>query len=107
DDKGFLVGEYWMQNAQFLHGFVADQSVYLPVDFPDALETQPLDISNTGSIVGSYVDSSGAGHGFVLEQTHYSTFDIPGASSTAAWAINNRGVVVGNYVDSSGFNHGF
>ena len=59
-------------------------------------------ISDEGSIVGSYVDSSNREHGFVSHGTKYEILDVPGSLATFADDINDMGDIVLGWVDSSG-----
>lgn len=73
----------------------------------NALQTNPVGLNNSGTVVGYYVDSSYNNHGFTYQNAKLTTFDVPKATSTKAVGINDRGEIVGNYTDASGTTHGF
>lgn len=81
---------------------------YATVDFPGAMQTT-LDggPSPRGTMIGSYVDSSGDTHGFMLEKGIFTTFDPPGSVYTAPIWISPQGTIVGGYYDSDFVQHGF
>jgi probable HAF family extracellular repeat protein len=54
-------------------------------------------INDAGQIVGTYVDTGGAGGGFLRSGGTYTQIDIPGSYDTQIWGINNEGQVVGTY----------
>ena len=75
--------------------------------------TFPEQISNSGLIVGNYVDGNGVNHGFVREPNgRITTFDVPGGGTgpgegTVPNGITDTGVVVGGLFDGSHVFHGF
>jgi len=75
--------------------------------------TFPGQITDSGLIVGSYVDANGASHGFVRAlDGRITTFDAPGAGTGAGQGtvpngISDAGIVVGGVFDGSGVFHGF
>jgi len=64
-------------------------------------------VNNFGTVVGIFVDQSGARHGWVADATSLQTIDYPGAIETVASKISDSGVIVGFYFDNAGFVHGF
>lgn len=107
NDHGWMVGYYGDVSSGYGRGFISIQGLYLPIDYPTATSgTDVTGISNSGTIVGWYVDSSQV-HGFVLNQGHYSTLDVPGAIDTRPEEISDSGTIVGEYWDSGGVLHGF
>ena len=58
-------------------------------------------VNNAGTMVGSYVDSSGVRHGFSLSGGKVSTLDDPKGTDTYCFAINKAGAIVGYYATSS------
>src|SRR5215469_14209619 len=82
------------------------------LDPPGAVNTFPLQILNSGTIVGYYVDADGMSHGFIRSvHGKYTIIDVPGAASTQALGINDEGTVVGWGFDGPGANgsvyHGY
>ena len=64
---------------------------------PGAIETQVFGISNSGQIVGQYLDVNHIYHGMVLSDGSYTSFDVPGSPGTVAYDMNSSGNVVGIY----------
>jgi uncharacterized membrane protein len=73
--------------------------------------TEPQKITESGDIVGIYLDSLGVSRGFVRSKN--GTFSAPivdpndTVGFTEARGINNPGTVVGDYATADGNNHGF
>lgn len=77
--------------------------------------TQPLDINDAGSVVGTYVDANFVPHGFVRAPNgRVTSFDAPGAGlgagldqGTIAYGINDAGTIAGQYQDPDDVFHAF
>jgi hypothetical protein len=84
-------------------------ATFTPVNVPGAVQTWPGGINNAGTMVGYYLDSSGAYHGYILEGTNLTTLDDPNGTNTEAFGLNLNGAiqVVGSYVNESGVTLGF
>jgi hypothetical protein len=81
---------------------------YVAIDFPNSKSTVANGINTAGTIVGSYVSSTGHTHGFRLQSAKFTTIDYPGSSSTVINGINDYGDVVGTYtLSGSQLTHGF
>ncbi len=77
---------------------------------PNSIETEAHGISDTGVIVGSYLDSSRSKvHGFKLVNKKFTTIDDPSGSGlqTYCWDINSKGVIVGSYITPSYLDQAF
>ena len=60
-------------------------------------------INNTGTIAGTFDDSSFIAHGYVRSANGtITTFDSTGSTGTLVSGINNAGTIAGEFVDSSG-----
>jgi uncharacterized membrane protein len=74
-------------------------------DVPGATATNSGGISNTGVIVGQYVDSALVGHGFILNGKKLTKLDDPkgtaGSTGASNLALNGPIAVVGTYVSST------
>ena len=81
-----------------MSGFLLDNGSFTTTDFPDADESEALDINNAGQIVGFYRVGR-AVHGFLLEDGSFTTIDFPGAFATGSVGINDDSVIVGGYFD--------
>ncbi len=119
NDRGDIVGDYidssGVRHGYMLHqgnftnsrSFLLDDGAFTIFDFPGATATFLQDLNDSGTIVGTYTDTSGIFHGFRLNAGNFTTIDFPGAVATVAGGINNLGQIVGNYDDVSGITHGF
>jgi probable HAF family extracellular repeat protein len=88
-------------------GYVIDRGVMTPIEAPDARRTEAWGISQSGVIVGVFVDPASVTHGFVLENGRFRGIDYPGAISTVAYGINDRGDIVGAFESAGGQRRGF
>ena len=77
------------------------------IDVPGATSTKPYGISNSGSIVGLYIDVTGANRGFLYAGGSFTTVDFPGADLTSPQGVNSSGSIVGYYEGATGGWHGF
>jgi uncharacterized membrane protein len=79
---------------------------FTKVNVHGAVATFPGGVNNSGVMVGSYTDTSGASHGFMLKGKKLTTIDDPNGlpGSTSCNGINPNGTIaiVGNYVSTSG-----
>ena len=91
------------------YAFVRDVNGALTTfSVPDSILTQPVAITPSGKIVGSYVDVNGAEHGFLRMRTgKIQTFDVPDSTNTYPTSVNAEGDIAGWYSDSSGNVRGF
>ena len=70
--------------------------------------TFPDGITDTGVIIGDYIDSHGVQHGFVrTQQGDITPFDPPDSVYTVAWGANSKQSIVGFYVDTNNAQHGY
>ena len=76
---------------------------------PGALNTNPMSISDTGTVVGWYESRAEAvpfaadpSHGFVLANGVYKTVSYPNAFRTSLNDINSAGTIVGSWINSDG-----
>src|SRR5260370_12286029 len=80
---------------------------------PGASETYANGVNLSGTVLGSYYDSTFVSHGFVRSPAgNFTTFDVPGANwgpgtGTYAYAINDGGEVAGVYSTSFVLFQGF
>lgn len=83
---------------------------YQALNYPHVSDqVVPIDVNDSGQIVGYYLDSSGVGIGFELSGGKFTTIAVPfaGATLTIPYGINDSGEIVGWWADSSGVAHGF
>jgi probable HAF family extracellular repeat protein len=101
-----LIAAAWPQQALAEHQIAT-------IDPPGAGTAQgqgtfPIQILNSGVVVGFYVDAKNVSHGF-LRSAHgkYTTIDVPESTGTTAYGINDEGTVVGWWADANGVYHGY
>ena len=88
-----------------LNGLRASSGRFVLFDAPDATQTYPSGINNSGTVTGFYADANG-GHGFLRGMDGlFVTFDAPGSQGIYPSSINSGGAVAGNYSDTR--QHGF
>jgi large repetitive protein len=93
------------------HGFLrSSDGTIVTIDDPHAGKganqgTIANGINDAGTIVGQFVDGSGA-HGFIDQAGKFTTVNVKGASLTEVTGIDNKGDVVGIFEDTTG-EHGF
>lgn len=98
NNRGDIVGIFDKNiNDPAAHGFVYTKGNFIAFDFPgdDITLTQPNDINDNGTIVGTYMTSDGTQHGMIVEGATLKTLDYPSSSFTSLWGINNAGQIVG------------
>ncbi len=102
-NDGRAAGHYEDSEGLF-HGVILENGELRQYDFPDAVETQILGISDaTGVLTGNFIDASGIRRGFTGE----TIIEFPGAPETYADFVNASGAVVGSYVDVDGTYHAY
>ena len=101
-NNGQAAGHYEDSEGLY-HGVILGEDGELrQYDFPDAVETQILGISDaTGVLTGNFIDASGMRRGFTGE----TIIEVPGALETYADFVNAAGAIVGSYVDVDGTYH--
>jgi hypothetical protein len=107
---GAIVGHYQTSSSGPEQGFVYSHGTYTPIEFPGAVNTDPISINDKGQITGWYAiggpNGITADYSFVYSNGQYTTIDPPGGVGTTAFSINNSGQVVGYYADNT-TDHGF
>jgi probable HAF family extracellular repeat protein len=112
-----LIAGYYGSGADAQHpnkGFLValgKAASFTNEDYPGAVQTQVVAITNTGNTAGFWVDARGNNHGFIEWNGAYTTVDDPLASgkvkTTQVLGLNNKGVAVGFYNDARGTSHAF
>jgi uncharacterized membrane protein len=113
NDRGQVVGTDF---ADFQHheGFLWDQGKMSFLQYPGAVFTDAMGISDTRTIVGFY--SAGTlpdgtatpNHPFIDRNGHFSEIKVPGAASSEANGISPDGLeIVGTFQDAAGHSHGW
>jgi len=106
NDSGQVVGSYFDSMTQ---GFLwQPDSPLVTFSVAGATATWPAGINTSGTIAGSYQDSSYNYHGFMRDPSGVIyTFSVPGAMWTYVVGINDSGAVAGYILDSSYTSHAF
>jgi hypothetical protein len=85
------------------HGFYRDAKGHMTqIDYPGAIETNCLGITDAGVITGFYVDSQSVAHGFTDKSGVFRTYPLPDIAG-----MNNKGMYVGSYIAKNGKNYGY
>jgi probable HAF family extracellular repeat protein len=97
NDQGKMTGVY-VDGEGRERGFLLDQDVVTPIDFPGADATQPYSINNRGEIVGFYIQG-GRPQGFLWVNGSFTMLpNHPGALVYSyAYDIDDLGRIVGLY----------
>ena len=95
NDAGQVVGQFTDANGS-PHGFIYHNQSFCRLDYPNARETNLLDINNHGQIVGMIITNT-ATQGFIYDRGNFSSPLIyPGSANlTIANGINDRTEIVG------------
>ena len=113
NDLGLVVGRYSIGDENF--GFVYDDGVFTPIDFPDAVgNSYAFGINNRGDVIGLWCEekddppcafSPGADgdaiRGWLLDKDGFSNVDFPDAVDTFALRITDNGAIAGQYYDAT------
>ena len=107
NNQGSLVGFSKTGPTDFFNGFVFDGTSFATLLPPGALGSAATGLSDGGTVVGSYFDSTvidelgnvqpGPEHGFIFEGGSYSTLDVPGALSTHPRGISPDGRYISGF----------
>lgn len=69
--------------------------------YPGSAATYVTGVSNTGVILGYYLDSQSDAHAFSLSNGQYTSIDDPEGANTTPTGVNSRGTIVGYYFSIS------
>ena len=100
-------GEYLNGNDGTFHGYLLKHPSFFDINVPGAVNTIPLGINNSGSLVGTVLLNDGSQPAFVSLLQTFTMFSVPGATATFAYQLNDSNEIVGYYVDANGITHGF
>ena len=104
NDSGVIVG------GSFSGAFIDNNGVFITFNPPGNSLADAFAISDSGLIVGDYVDGiTSQTHGFLYENGVFVNIDYPNAlpGTTELRGVNDAGQIVGFYTDSGGKEHGF
>jgi len=113
NNSGTLVGYFNASKFSVYEGFIESNGTYTTLNDPNGVKgTQINGINATGTIAGTFFDSSNSGHGFIESQGTFVTLNDPNAvannyQGTNIEAINNGGTVAGWYSEANGETDGF
>lgn len=110
NNHGSLVGFSQTGPTAFFDAFVFDGTNFTAVLPPGALDTRAYGVSDGGTIVGGYFDSTvtdelgnaqpGPMHGFIYEGGSYRTLDVPGAITTHPRGISPDGRYISGFYEN-------
>jgi hypothetical protein len=69
--------------------------------YPGVAATYVTGVSNSGVILGYYLDSQSDAHGFSLSNGKYASIDDPDGTNTTPTGANSSGTIVGYYFSTS------
>jgi hypothetical protein len=94
----------WCQSTSGAYiGFTYSKGKFADISIPGATLVEANGVNDKDEVVGTYVDSSGAGHGFLLDGLALTTLDVLSTSGTVAWGINNHGLITAYGAGSPGY----
>jgi hypothetical protein len=98
NDQGHAVG-IWLGQGSGEQAFLYKngKTSWLTLPFTDIAATLPQAITNSGVIVGTYVDTGGNYHGFRSTTSGTTVIDVPGALWTMLLDSNEAGEMIGWY----------
>src|SRR5262249_46741046 len=99
---GTVVGSFVDEMAHTVSFLWTSDGTLTTFTDPDgATYTQANAINNSGTIAGTFEDTSNAEHGFVrAADGTFKTFDVDGASYTDVRFVNNKGEIAGTYYEN-------
>lgn len=86
--------------------FVLSGGVVTPLNPPGITFQLVFAINNSGTVLGTILNSDGTVSSGFLSGSTFHTINFPGSTSTTVGGINDLGQIVGSYQDSKG-THGF
>jgi probable HAF family extracellular repeat protein len=79
-----------------------------PFSIDHAVQTNPIAINASGTVVGNWQNVTGGYHSFSMTAAGQVTHIVPpNAANTLVAGINKAGTTVGSFVDTNGARHGF
>jgi probable HAF family extracellular repeat protein len=107
NDNGIVVGCYNSGGTD--HGFIYQNGIFSPLDYPNSDYTRAVGINDLGQIVGrfKYNRNDANDIGFIYDNGIFSMLQFSGADDLRPTTINNIGQITGMDVKSDGSVHGF
>jgi uncharacterized membrane protein len=105
NNAGTIAGYYGDGTLVLNNGFttVPPYTAFTAENFPGAVQTQVVGISNTGETVGFYIDSAGVNHGFTDIRGTFTSVSNPNTTTvTQLLGVNAKGEAAGYYTDAAG-----
>ncbi len=109
NNRGDVVTTCVGYSSSSSHGYLRSRAGQVTVvDYPGTRYTSIDGITQTGDIVGVYLDLVGTTHGFVRSPDGaFAAFDFPGSAITTVFGSDPAGDIVGTYRGNSGPEHGY
>jgi len=92
-----------LMSAAFASASVQKTPTIQYFQYPGSAQTYVTGVSNTGVVLGYYLDGSSNSHGFSMANGQFTPIDNPEGTSTTPTGANSSGTIVG-YFFSSGLN---
>lgn len=70
---------------------------FIDLTYPGSVATFPYGINDSGTVVGSYLDSQYTEHGFIYSNGSWATLDDPSNKMGRLMGISNTGAIVGGF----------
>jgi uncharacterized membrane protein len=104
NNLGQMVGGYFDPVQDVQHGFLADGTTFVTIDFPGSSFTWLNGINDLGQMVGGYFDDAAQGwRGFLTDGKTFTVMDFPDVPGqhpgTFLTGIDNAGRIAGYYGD--------
>jgi uncharacterized membrane protein len=95
NDQGIVVGSYKLVKDGPPHGFMWLNGAFTNIALPGAAGTVPVKISNSGDVVGTWIDQVENSHGLAFDKGDFFFIDRPGFNATQLIAVNSFDNVLG------------
>ena len=108
NDSNVGVGGVFLEGVTFRNCFVLTGKTKTALNDPNgAGGTECWGISKSGTIVGDYLNTSGASVGYIYSNGTFTDVNPPKSVDTVVYGVNSSSVAIGYYLDKSGNSYGF
>jgi probable HAF family extracellular repeat protein len=108
NDNGTVVGFYEDANVPMNHGFIFHNGQWATLDYPNALNTALIGITNAGKVIGWVQTNTSTGH-FLYENGTFKVISVPNSGNPDLLSISpKQGLILGvtdrnNFPSAPGF----
>jgi hypothetical protein len=108
NDSNVGVGGVFYPGANVRNCFVLTGKTKTPLNDPNGPNgTEYWGISNSGAIVGNYINAKFISIGYIYTNGTFTDINPPNSVSTFVNGVNSSNVAIGYYLDSAGSSYGF